>query len=103
AIAPINGEDPLQTELKTVTSIRNRKKSSLSAILGGMDVQTTLLPINPEDGEKRSESSEDDRKVCSSHSSVQSRSRPKPALIVVGAQSIGIAIYFNVFIFHLFS
>ncbi|XGW01384.1 hypothetical protein V3C99_013939 [Haemonchus contortus] len=58
-----NGEDPLQSELKSVTSIRNRKKQNLAAILEGIDVQTALMPINPEDDEKRSQSSEDERKV----------------------------------------
>ncbi|KAK6023148.1 Innexin, partial [Ostertagia ostertagi] len=63
AITPLtpNGDDALQTELKSVTAVRNRKKESLKAILGDMDIQTALMPINPENEDKRSNSSDDRR------------------------------------------
>ncbi|KAK6042579.1 hypothetical protein COOONC_19916 [Cooperia oncophora] len=54
ALTPVtpNGDDPLQTELKSVTAVRNRKKESLKAILGDIDIQTALMPINPENDDK---------------------------------------------------
>ncbi|KAK6767105.1 hypothetical protein RB195_026493 [Necator americanus] len=57
-----NGDDPLQTELKTVTSVRNRKKQNLLSMLEGGDITTTLMPLTPEDEEKQSASSDEDRK-----------------------------------------
>ncbi|KAL6743212.1 hypothetical protein Aduo_016285 [Ancylostoma duodenale] len=57
-----NGDDPLQNELKSVTSVRNRKKQNLMSLLEGGDITTALMPMPPEDDEKQSESSEEDRK-----------------------------------------
>ncbi|KIH59966.1 NUC205 domain protein [Ancylostoma duodenale] len=57
-----NGDDPLQNELKSVTSVRNRKKQNLMSLLEGGDITTALMPMSPEDDEKQSESSEEDRK-----------------------------------------
>ncbi|VDL80423.1 unnamed protein product [Nippostrongylus brasiliensis] len=65
AITPLtpNGDDPLQNELKSATAIRNRKKSSnLMAILEAGDIQTALMPITPENDEKRGNDSDDDGK-----------------------------------------
>ncbi|VDO64161.1 unnamed protein product [Heligmosomoides polygyrus] len=64
ALTPVtpNSDDPLQTELKNVTAIRNRKKQNLMTFLESGDIQTALMPINPEDVEKRSISSDEDRR-----------------------------------------
>ncbi|KJH46318.1 hypothetical protein DICVIV_07623 [Dictyocaulus viviparus] len=52
---------PMQNEMKCASDIGNRKKQSLIAIMDENDIKTTLLPLTPEDDERRSRSSGDER------------------------------------------